>query len=128
MAHTDGWAWYSEPDNEFFANGPFATREEAIGELCGEGGYIIEALKHDAVSFDAQRLIEQQYAEQEDLFDFDHGEPGRRGTKEEIASADAALQAALDAWCATYRHTFEQPNMFAASRGEEWIAAEEEPA
>lgn len=120
-----GWQWWSGPNNDYFVNGPFATREEAVDELDGEDGYVIEALKHAPVSFDAERLIEDQYANSEDLFDFDHCEPGRKGSKADIAAADAELQALLDAWCAKHGHTFNQPNMFAASRGEEFIPVQE---
>ena len=100
--------WYSGSTEEYFQNGPFDTRQEAVDALDGEGGWIIEAETY-AIAFSAQRLIEDQYFEDNGIFDWDHLEPDRlQGAVE----ADVELQQLLDDWLDKWRHTFVQPNMF----------------
>lgn len=127
-AKSTDWAWWSGPDDEYYRNGPFATREEALVELDEEGGYIIEA-QMNAVTFSADMLINNQYFEDEG-FDFDNCEPDRIGGADAIGAADAELQALLDGWLDRWRHTFVAPNMFAGSRNGECVAgvAEATPA
>lgn len=117
------WKWWSGSNDELYTNGPFATKEEAVAELDGGGGYIVEAVSA-RVRFSAARLIDQQYFEDDDYFSGEHGEPDRIGDGELIAQADAELQAALDAWLGKWRHTFVTPEMFANSRNHESIPAD----
>lgn len=112
------WEWWSGTNDEFYTNGPFATREEAIRELDGYGGHIIEAVKR-TVKFSADQLIDAQYYEDDDYFSGEHGEPDRKG---DWKAADAELQAMLDAWAEKWQHTFIAPEMFASSRNREEIA------
>lgn len=114
------WAWWSGSDDEFYTNGPFSTKEEAVAELDGHGGYVVEAVR-GRVEFSATRLIDQQYFDDDDYFSGEHGEPDRVGDGELIAQADAELQAALDAWLVKWRRTFVVPEMFANSRNHESI-------
>lgn len=114
------WAWWSGGDGEWFTNGPCATREEAIGELCGEGGHLVEALA-GVVHFSAERLIADQYFEDDQGFDYDHSEPDRVGGADVIAAADAELQALLNGWLARWGHTFVKPSLFAATRNAEYV-------
>lgn len=114
------WKWWSGSNDEFYTNGPFDTREEAIEELDGQGGYIVEAVR-DKVQFSAKRLIDQQYFEEDDYFSYEHGEPDRVGEKELIAQADMELQAALDVWLDKWRYTFVTPEIFANSRNHESV-------
>jgi hypothetical protein len=123
-APDDDWCWWAGRDEEWFTEGPFKSREEAVE--AGEGiaeDYgldqfcIIEAVQ-GAVSFSAERLIEAQYAEDDDNFDYDHSEPGRLG---DHAAADAELQALLDAWTDKYRHTFVTPGLFLKQRNREFL-------
>lgn len=116
-----GWGWRSGPNNEYYTNGPFADRADAVAALDGERGYIVEAVQ-GAVRFDAERLINDQYFEDDSNFDFDNMEPDRTGGGDVADAADAELQALLDGWVARWRHTFVTPNMFAATRGEEFVA------
>lgn len=118
------WKWWSGSNNELYANGPFLTREEAIDALCDEGGFIVEA-QQGAVRFSAKRLLDDQYFEDEDGFDFENVEPDRIGNPAEIARADEELQALLDGWVNKWRHTFVTPNLFVAQRNEERIPAGE---
>lgn len=105
------FSWWSGSNDEFYTNGPFATREQAVGELCGEGGYVVEAARMP-VTFSVDQLIEDQYFECDDYFSGENGEPERTGGADVVAAADAELQALLDAWLARWRHTFNQPEMF----------------
>lgn len=114
------WRWWSGGDGEWFTNGPCATREEAIGELCGEGGHLVEALA-GVVHFSAERLIADQYFEDDQGFDYDHSEPDRVGGADVIAAADAELQALLDGWLTRWGHTFVKPSLFAATRNAEYV-------
>ena len=117
-----GWVWWSGSNEEFFSNGPFATRDEAVDALDEERGYVIEAVPY-ALKFDASRLLEDQYFECEDYYSGEHGEADRVGKPEEIAEADAELQALIDAWTAKWKHTFVAPEMFASSNPAEFIEA-----
>lgn len=114
------WKWYSGPNDEHYTNGPFDTREEAVAALEGDAGHVIEAMKHD-VHFTVERLIENQYDENDDLFDYDNAEPGRIG---DWKTADAELQALLDGWVDKHRDTFVEPNMFVSTRNDAVIAAQ----
>ena len=127
-ADAEGWQWWSGTSDEWYTNGPFATREEAIAALDGDGGYVIEAKHPDPVSFSASDLIEAQYFEDNDYFDFDHSEPDRKGPADEIAVADAELQALLDDWCLRYADTFVRGNLFGDQRNGERIEAEKAEA
>ncbi len=122
------WKWFSGTSDEFYENGPFATKQEAVAELDGYGGFIIEAVQRDNVRLSASRLIEDQYFEDDDDFDFDHAEPDRVGKKEDVEAADAELQALLDGWCAKFGHTFVRPNLFLKSRNHEEIPADPQEA
>jgi hypothetical protein len=116
------WQWFSGANDEWYSNGPFDTRDEAIEALEGEGGFIIEAQKQ-RVRFTASGLIDDQYYDADDLFSYDHGdEHDRIGGADLIAAADAELQALLDAWTARWQHTFAAPTIFAATRNAEQVA------
>lgn len=118
----DKWFWYSGSNDEFYQNGPFATREEAIDELYGEGGYIVEA-KPQKVAFSAVRMIDDQYFDCEDYFSGENNEPDRKGKFEE---ANAELQSLINEWLVKWEDTFVQPEIFAATRSEEYIEPEQE--
>lgn len=119
--------WWAGSNDEWFTEGPFDTREEALAEGRAyaedhelEGFFIAEARTQE-IRFSAKRLIEDQYMELEDAFDFDNGnEPDRLKGAEE---ADAELQALLDAWCEKHKGTFVQPGVFASCKTE-WISVE----
>jgi len=128
LAPPADWQWWAGNNDEWYGSGPHASREEAIaeGRTCygpEDTLHIIEAVRHD-VRFTGSRLIEDQYFEADDLFDFDNTEPDRVGGADEIAAADDELQALLDAWTARWRHTFADPTIFAASRNHEVLPGE----
>lgn len=123
-ARASDWAWWAGQTAEWYANGPFRTRDQAIAALDGDGGHIVEARFADPVHFDAQQLIEAQYLESNDAFDYDAGEPDRKGPGDRIAAADSELQQLLDLWCAKWAGTFARGNMFAETRHKEQIAPE----
>ena len=115
------WKWFSGSTDEWFANGPFDTRNEAVHELDGYGGYITEAIP-GAVTLNAKRLLDDQYFEADDLFSYEDGPgPDRRGDDSDIKAADAELQALLDDWLDRWRHTFVTPTLFAQSRNTEQV-------
>ena len=109
--------WYSGSSEEYFRNGPFDTRDEAVDALDGEGGFVIEAEVYP-IELSADRLLDHQYFEADDLFDYEHGEPDRKGN---FAEADAELQQLLNAWLDKWRDTFVQPNMFCRHSAAEYI-------
>jgi hypothetical protein len=119
-ASTKG-SWWASRDGEFYTAGPYANREQAIvagrQDFEGAGFYIVEA-GSVGVSFDASRLIEDQYFENGDLFHSDGDGPDRRGN---ATAADAELQEMLDAWLVRHRDTFVAPTMFAWTRNKELI-------
>ncbi|MBB5697027.1 hypothetical protein [Sphingomonas yantingensis] len=122
MTDANAWKWWAGRDEEWFDVGPCDTREQAIeeGHASHEDGFhIIEALPGD-LKFSAARMIDDQYYEADDLFDFDHTEPDRSGPHQE---ADAELQALLDAWTEKWGHTFVTPTMFRATRNGEHVRA-----
>ena len=66
------WAWWAGSNEEFFTDGPFATREDAIAEyksswMPEEGFHIVEAVA-GRVWFSAGRLIVRQYEDDDDLW------------------------------------------------------------
>lgn len=116
------WFWYSGSNDEWYNSGPFKTRDEAVAELDGYGGFVIEARKQ-RLTFSAKALIEAQYYEADDLFSYDNGdEPDGPGDE-----AEAELQALLDAWTDKWRTRFTQPSLFAASRNAERIEPDAPP-
>lgn len=111
-----GWQWWSGPSDGWYSHGPFATREEAVAALAGDAGYVTEAHPPAPIRLSAEQLLEEQYFENNDDFDFDHAEPDRRGDAAAIAAADAELQVLLDRWCDRAGHTFERGNLFGGTR------------
>lgn len=116
--------WWAGSNDEFFTEGPLDSRDDAIAEgrgQFGEDGFYICEAEQQPFSLDAQRLLDSQYFEQDDLFDYDHSEPGRKG---DHAAADAELQALLNAWCDKHRDTFITPSLFLWSANHEHIPAQ----
>lgn len=118
-----GWQWWSGSSDEWYEYGPFETREQAISELVGSEGFVAECLPAGDVSFSAQELIENQFLEDNDAFDFERSEPDRVGSSKAIDAADAELQGLLDAWCARHAKTFARGNLFAGTRNVERVEA-----
>lgn len=122
---TSGW-WFSQ-DGDLFSDGPFETRLAAINAgadmLSGEEFHILEgSLESAPFKLSAERLLDDQYFENENLFSTIDGatEPDRQGGH---AAADKELQALLDGWLAKHGKTFVQPTVFAWTRNEEVIPA-----
>lgn len=116
------WAWWAGSNEEFFTDGPFATREDAIAEyksswMPEEGFHIVEAVA-GRVWFSAGRLIVRQYEDDDDLWGIDGPSPDRLGEHE---AADKELQELLDKWVEKYSDTFVQPTMFRGQRNAEFI-------
>lgn len=122
-------SWWYGSNNDYFSGGPFDSREEAIEEgksdYGGDPFWIIEAELYP-IKFLADELINSQYFEKDDLFDYDNAEPERCGDKQLIAQADKELQFYLDKWIKEWSGTFVQPNLFAWQRNDEYIEPEQE--
>lgn len=127
------WGWYAGSNSEWYEVGPYESREVAIAQARAHFGadfafHIVEA-QTGAVHMTAESVI-LNFLEGEagDLFDAEHQEADRAGSGTEIEAADLELQARLDEWLDRWRHTFAKPNIFAATRNEEVIAAQPETA
>lgn len=119
--------WWVSHDGEIYTDGPYETRAAAIlagGDLHGgDEFYILEgSLTSKPFSLNAERVLEDQYFENDNLFSFvdDGTEPDRRG---KWAEADKELQELLDGWLTKHRKTFVEPTVFAWTRNEEEIPA-----
>lgn len=122
---TEKWQWYAGSDDEYYQEGPFDSKDQAIEIVIDEGDHdngfhIIEATCYE-INFSAKKLIEDQYLEMEDLFSRDRCQSGRLGNHEE---ADKKLQILLDNWISEYKSTFIEPDMFAKTRNQEFIDAQ----
>lgn len=120
--------WWASRDEEFYTEGPFRFRTDAIDagrEEFGDDGhpFVIAEVTPAVLRLDAVRLLDAQYFEQDDLFDHEHCSPDwtKRHNDPEVTAATAALQAALDGWLAEYGHLLHQPNIFAATHSSEWF-------
>lgn len=111
----DKWEWWAGLNEEFYTIGPFDEKAHAINdgivEFESEPFYVTCATR-PPFSLDARALIEAQYYERDELFDYDHSEPGRQGSVADNDDADNALQVALDQWVHDYGHTYVQPTLF----------------
>lgn len=122
------WQWWAGDNEEWFSSGPHPTREVAIDQ--GRDYFGEEAILHiveaapQRVTFSASNLIEAQYFECDDYFSGEHGDPDRVGGPDVVKAADAELQSLLDWWASRWQHTFNRPEMFAATRNSEVVPAE----
>lgn len=125
MKKSEGW--WAGRFNDYFTEGPFETRDEAFEAArdAFEDDFYITQAETCSIHFSASRLIDDQYVENDDLFDCEHGEPDRLGGS---AAADAELQALLDAWLEKHEATFATPNIFAWARNEEYFPPVGEPS
>jgi hypothetical protein len=102
------WKWYSGPNDEAYTNGPFDTREQAVAELDGLGGYVIMARKVPlklSDSFDADVFLESAEDSASDLANED-GDPLFDITSYQQADLEARVRAAIDAWQYAHNLTF----------------------
>lgn len=119
------WQWWAGRDEEYFTSGPFTSRDWAIAQgqndFCDDDTFLIcEAQSHD-LNLSAERLLDDQYFEDSEMFDYDNAEPEWRCPPEARKVASAALQAALDQWVAEFGHCLNTPNMFANVRNHETV-------
>lgn len=124
------WHWWAGQNEEWFELGPFDCKADAINdgvaEYEGDPFWVMSAVS-GKLQFSAKRMIDEQYFEADDLFDFDRSEPGRRGSKEEAEIADKALQDMIDAWTFQWSHTFVTPTMFSKHGEMHRIAPDDRP-
>lgn len=114
--------WYAGESDEYYTEGPFPSRQDAIeagrAEFDGGGFWVCKAQKQE-VRFCAKTLIEDQYHENDDLFDYENSNgPERKGEHE---AADVELQTLLDQWTTRWKDTFAQPTLFYQSFSDEYI-------
>ena len=123
--------WWAGSNEEWFTEGPFDSREEAIQEghkaFLHDGFYIINGENYQ-ISFSAEELIDSQYFDNSDYFCYENGnEPAREGPQEIIDKSNRELQTYLNKWIKKYNHTFAPPGLFAWSKEAEWIEGISEP-
>lgn len=121
------WKWYAGSNEETFGHGPFDTREQAIEELDGYGGYVVMARKVPlrlSSYFDVDRLLENAEETAYDMANED-GDPLFDVTDEQEADLQARVRAAIDAWQYAHGLTF-IPWSFSETKHEERIQAKED--
>lgn len=120
----DKWTWWAGLDEEFLTLGPFMSKADAINdgivEFESDPFWVVQAVQGE-FSLSGPALIDAQYYEQDDLFDYDHSEPERCGSIADRDDADRVLQELLDGWVADYGHTFAKPTRFAKVGEQVWI-------
>ncbi len=102
------WKWYSGPDQETFTGGPFNTREQAIAELDGEGGYVILARKVPvrlSGYFDASDFLERAEEAAYEMAN-ESGDPIFDPTKDQIDGLQYCVRSAIEAWQHAHNLTF----------------------
>lgn len=97
---TENWKWYAGWNDEEFHSGPFDTREEAIKELDGLRGFIIEARKTPiklSSYFDAEYFLEVTEEDAADLSNPD-GDLIFDVSKAQMVGLQDLVRAAIDQW------------------------------
>ena len=116
------WKWYSGPNDEAYTNGPFDTREQAVAELDGLGGYVIMARKVPlklSDSFNVDEFLEDAEDSASDLANED-GDPIFDVQIRHKADLETRVRAAIDAWQSEHNLTF-VPWVFTETRHGERI-------
>ena len=102
------WKWYSGSDQEQFSGGPFDTREQAIADLDGCGGYIVLARKVPlrlSGYFDIDAFMESAEEAAYELCN-ENGDPLFDVSKEQSEDLQARIRAAIEAWQYAHNLTF----------------------
>ena len=126
MNYEQEWKWYSGHNDENFSNGPFDTKEQAIAELDGYGGYVIMARKVPlrlSGYFDVDQLLE---GAEESVYDQcnDNGDPIFDVTEDQSADLQARILAEIEAWQDAHNLTF-MPWAFSQTNAVERIEKDE---
>lgn len=120
------WKWYSGSNEEQFSGGPFDTREEAIADLDGYGGYIVLARKVPlrlSGYFDVDTFLEQAEEAAYDLCN-ESGDTLFDLSKEQSEDLQARIRTAIEAWQYAHNLTF-VPWAFTGSKNLERIPEDE---
>lgn len=117
------WYWWYGNSEDFYANGPYETRDEAIAEGTdeydeGEGFFVIEAVSSD-FELSAEQIIEDQFFNNDEYAFLSQSGPERTAGADD---ADAELQRLLDYWVKKHRHTFRFETPFKKTRNQQFIA------
>lgn len=121
------WKWYAGSNEEEFQHGPFDTREQAIAELDGYGGYIVLARKVPvrlSGYFDADTFLENAEDSAYDMANED-GDPVFDISKDQQEDLQARIRAAIDAWQYAHNLTF-MPWAFNGTKNLERVEGDEE--
>lgn len=116
------WKWYSGSNEETFEYGPFDTREQAIAELDGYGGYIVLARKVPlrlSGYFDADTFLENAEDSAYDMAN-ENGDPVFDISSDQQADLEARIRAAIEAWQYAHNLTF-MPWAFSGTKNLERI-------
>lgn len=102
------WKWYAGSNEEEFQHGPFDTREQAIAELDGYGGYIVLARKVPlrlSDYFRADGFLENAEDAAYDLAN-EGGDPVFDVSAYQQENLQICVRAAIDAWQYAHSLTF----------------------
>ena len=127
MTDHQEWKWYSGSNDEEFSNGPFDTREEAVAELDGWGGFVVMARKVPqrlAGYFDVDTFLEEAEEAAYELCN-ENGDPLFDVTKEQSEDLQARVRTAIQDWQDTHDLTF-VPWAFTGSSNLENIPEDEQ--
>lgn len=102
------WKWYSGSNDETFEHGPFDTREQAIEELDGYGGYVIMARRVPlrlSQYFNTSTFLENA---EDDAYDManENGDPIFYIGSDQQADLQARVRAAIEGWQYAHGLTF----------------------
>jgi hypothetical protein len=94
----DNWKWYYSLDDDFF-QGPFETKSEALSELDGSHGWIMEAYKVPLMLSDCIGIDDVFDTAEESAYDLSNeGENLFDVTPQQSADLKKRLKKACDDW------------------------------
>lgn len=121
------WKWYAGPNEEFFSEGPFDTKDQAISagaDSFGESFHILEAIKEPILlsNFipDGGYLLEWADEAAMELGDPDSGDPIFDLPQDKVESLTTCVKEAVNRWQAEQGLVF-MPWVFSHTRNEEYI-------
>ena len=123
MSDTEnGWLWFSGSNDEHFS-GTHNTRDQAIAELDGFGGFIVEARQDPlrlADCIDAALILESAEDDAEQCSN-EYGDRIFSCSEDQLDDLQARLKTACDEWQSAHGIVF-TPYCFTSTRNAEKIA------
>lgn len=124
-------SWWAGDNEEFYRVGPCVSRDAAIAEARSYFGedcwlHILEAELARWAPPSGSQVIDMMIDNSDELF-FEDGFDGMAGTDDEVARAEAELDALLAGWLERHRSIFPTPSAFGWMGAREQIEPEPEP-